>query len=561
MRKILLSLASIAATGALAFVATSAFFSDTETSVGNLFQAGGVDLLVDSQSHYAGMVCNSEGVWESEGTASTDPQDPDTSTRPELLGTVCSGTWEQTDLNTLASSAFFNFSDLKPGDQGENTISLHLDGNDSYMCAIIDNMQDDDLGLTEPEQEDGDETDGAGNGELASELHFFAWADDGDNIWEGGEPELFSNTEGPASDVLGGVVYPMFTPGSGALASNSTYYVGMYWCYGDITVGANTLSCSGESVTNLSQTDQLTADISFYVEQARNNEDFQCPSLEPEFLIGAALSEYTQPSNCDITVGPEQSETATTSQTINGGIAQASPGNLICVEEGTYNEDVDIDKSVSLLGDGASATSTINGQNTGYRGAINVEADNVTISGFDIIGVGHAAIYAPVPVTGLNVKYNKLTTPSGGVGFVNAYGNALTNTAFEHNVFVGNSAIQLAYINGGSADSVNFEYNDFTGSISSGGVVLGSEAINSSILRNSFSVSGSTYGIVETFASNTTDINENNFLSATTIKVINGDGAGTLNAEDNWWGDTDPSDNVSGSVDHDPNASSAFDEN
>lgn len=270
MKRILLSVALVGAVTSAAVFATGAFFSDTETSEGNRFVSGAIDLLVDSEAHYAGMRCD-DNQWVEE--------DQGTSTRPELLGQECFGTWEETDLGL--THRFFDYFDLKPGDHGENTISLHVDNNDAYMCAIIDNMEDNDLGLTEPEQEDGDDSDGPGNGELSEEIRFFAWRDDGDNIWEDGELVLFSNTEGPASDVIDGVVYPMFTPETEVLPGDITQYIGLYWCYGAITVDEvnNTLSCDGGPVNNVSQTDELLADISFYVEQARNNEEFTCPAL------------------------------------------------------------------------------------------------------------------------------------------------------------------------------------------------------------------------------------------------------------------------------------------
>jgi hypothetical protein len=121
------------------------------------------------------------------------------------------------------------------------------------------------------------------NGELAQELRFFAWSDDGNNIWENGEDVLFSNTEGPASDVLDGVAYPLFTPQTEAILAEETSYIGLYWCYGDLDVDEdnNELTCDGSTVTNMSQTDQLMADITFYVEQARNNDGFSCDTLVP----------------------------------------------------------------------------------------------------------------------------------------------------------------------------------------------------------------------------------------------------------------------------------------
>lgn len=286
MKRIILSLTMIVAVGAIVIASTGAFFNDTETSTGNKFVAGEIDLLVDSQAHYAGLVCDDmdeEGVfkWRTE-------TDGGVTTRVDLIGDSCNGTWEETDLGP--THQFFNYGDLKPGDYGENTISLHVENNDAYMCAIIDNMVDDDNGCNEPEGK-VDGTCGDNEGDLSKELHFFAWADNYstengieqcDNKWQSNnEPMLFSNTSGPASDVLGGRVYPMYMPNTsvGALKGDTTTCIGMYWCYGTISTVDGVLSCDGELVTNMSQSDSMTADISFYVEQARNNEDFTCPEL------------------------------------------------------------------------------------------------------------------------------------------------------------------------------------------------------------------------------------------------------------------------------------------
>jgi predicted ribosomally synthesized peptide with SipW-like signal peptide len=275
MRKIIMSLGMIVFAGALVAGATGAFFSDSETSTGNVFAAGAIDLSVDSEAHYAGLICE-DGVWVLEDAETT---------RPDLQGQSCSGSWSMTDLGP--TNTFFDLGDLKPGDEGENTISLHVDNNDAYVCAIIDNLTDDDNGLTEPEGDAGDTTAGDGQGELSQELRFFAWADNGagggtagDNVWNGTELPLFSNTEGPASDVLGGKSYPLYTPETGAMPGNTESYIGLYWCYGDITVGDHTLSCDGTPVSNMSQTDSMSADLSFYVEQARNNSGFTCPTPE-----------------------------------------------------------------------------------------------------------------------------------------------------------------------------------------------------------------------------------------------------------------------------------------
>ena len=48
--------------GAVVIGATGAFFSDTETSTGNTFTAGAIDLGVDNESYYNGAF-NEETSW------------------------------------------------------------------------------------------------------------------------------------------------------------------------------------------------------------------------------------------------------------------------------------------------------------------------------------------------------------------------------------------------------------------------------------------------------------------------------------------------------------------
>lgn len=298
MKKIITSLGMLVFVGALVVGATGAFFSDTETSTGNVFTAGAIDLTVDSEQHYNGAVCvpnenqnpevpGDEYVWD-DGAEDGYP----------VAGTTCTGTWEATN---LGAHKFFNFDDIKPGDEGENTISLHVDSNDAYACVDVSITSNDDVDCTDPETEaeilacQNSVPSAEFDGELAQNLEFFAWADDGaidgfgdendptegDNIWQNGELPLFSNLVGPASDVLDGESYTLADSNTGPLEGNTTSYIGLTWCAGDLTVvGPGVLSCDGAQMGNEAQTDEMIADIAFRVEQARNNEDFSCEPQE-----------------------------------------------------------------------------------------------------------------------------------------------------------------------------------------------------------------------------------------------------------------------------------------
>src|SRR3989344_5960364 len=142
-RKIPLSFLAIFAAIALVSGATLAFLADTETSTNNLLAAGEVDLGIDNHSYYNGVL------------------NPGTTWRVDY------------DLSDNPPRQFFNFTDVKPGDWGEDTISLHAKTNEAWICADVKLTSDDDNGLTEPEGVDGDTTGGVGEGELADNINFF----------------------------------------------------------------------------------------------------------------------------------------------------------------------------------------------------------------------------------------------------------------------------------------------------------------------------------------------------------------------------------------------------
>ncbi|MFA6514862.1 MAG: SipW-dependent-type signal peptide-containing protein [Candidatus Paceibacterota bacterium] len=268
MKKIYLSLGIIAIVAIGAVGATRSFFSDTETSTGNTFTAGAIDLKIDSTQHYNGNVCvwdanlinpagGPNGAWVWSGPEDSYP----------VPGTYCSGSWELKDL-VLTSDKFFNFSDIKPGDKGENTISLHVLNNDAYVCAAVSGLTDFENDQTEPEAS-VDGTTGTNDGELSSTMLWKVWRDDastgsaipGDNIYQDGETIL---TEGnPENGMLS--VYDS-TTSTGPLLATGTGFLGVEWTLP---------STSG----NETQTDSMTGDISFQVVQSRNNTEFKCSDL------------------------------------------------------------------------------------------------------------------------------------------------------------------------------------------------------------------------------------------------------------------------------------------
>ena len=295
MKNTLIRLALIGGLATAVIVATGAFFSDTETSIGNTLVAGAIDLKVDNTSYYNGVF--------NQATS-----------------------WGLTDLNE--QNRFFDFRDLKPGDFGEDTISLHVDNNDAWLCADVTLTSNDDVNCTEPELADdlaclepnGDNTDG----DLAGRVNFIWWADDGDNVFESDETLLQpagnmgllgvgNTTIVTLADSQSNIWNPGLSPSP--FPGGLTDYIGKGWCFGTFTMtpveqdgpivdinpadgipdngpdsgrGAG-YTCDGSSENNAAQTDSMTADISFRAEQARNNANFLCnplpspsPSPSPE---------------------------------------------------------------------------------------------------------------------------------------------------------------------------------------------------------------------------------------------------------------------------------------
>src|SRR3989344_3940474 len=272
--RILAGLAMIVFVGAVVVGATGAFFSDTETSTGNTFAAGALDLTIDNTSY------------------GFDWNDPTVTDPIGVWGQNSANSWT---LNDLTDQLFFNFEDLKPGDYGEDTISLHVQ-NDAWACMAFDLTGTPENGVNDPESDVPDLTVGADEGELQNYLSFLFWYDDGDNVLEVGEqtiPEL----SGLPGSVFSGNWLAIADQGDTPLQGDAVnpVFIGKGWCFGAMTatpvasstnpngptVGNTGFTCDGSGNHNDAQTDGIVVDVHFYAEQSRNNANFLCRDLPP----------------------------------------------------------------------------------------------------------------------------------------------------------------------------------------------------------------------------------------------------------------------------------------
>lgn len=308
MKRIIVSLSIIGAVAAVAIGGTVAFFSDTETSTGNTFTAGAIDLKIDNECHY---------WWN--GQLIQCPNGP------EGNG-YWTSSWSEDDLGRIHK--FFNFGDIKPGDWGEDTISIHVVDNDAWGSWGMTNTTDSEGTCTEPETEaqaEGNHPCVANTtpGQLGAHMKGRAWLDqggklgfqcagrprceidplEGDNLWQpNSEPVIAQNINENETGFRSGSFFDVFTELSlekplssarlaageacdatdpdgdghtapigetylachglardGRLVGSTTYYIGWMW------------SLDGQSTGNDVQTDTLGADMTFKAEQHRNN--------------------------------------------------------------------------------------------------------------------------------------------------------------------------------------------------------------------------------------------------------------------------------------------------
>lgn len=193
-----------------------------------------------------------------------------------------------------SNDKFFNFSDVKPGDTGTTTMSIHLKNSSAYVCLDFKNLKDEENGINEPESH----LDNTNGGELSNELEFFSWYDDGDNAFEIGEKPLFGTSTQMASVVMASTTYALSDYLNGpAFPVNQTKYIGITWCAGNLTVNLATakITCDATVMGNEAQTDSMSVDISIRAVSSTQQPTFTCVKpLKPLELCEIEGHKYDQ---------------------------------------------------------------------------------------------------------------------------------------------------------------------------------------------------------------------------------------------------------------------------
>ena len=266
-------------------------------------------------------------------------------------------TWALKNLNPH-SDKFFNLGDVKPGDRGEATISLHVN-KDAWVCLDFENLKEKENGRNEPELLE-DDSGGANSGELADGTEFFGWRDDGDNIFEVGEIPLFgtSTHKQAATQVLNQMTYPLADSKTGnPLTASTTRYIGIEWCAGDLEVDVPTatITCDGEALGNEAQTDSFSVDLSFRAVPVKDNNKFTC-------VKKGTTCEYGCSGNCGpVTINVNNNATVintTTSSSNTGGNHAGGGGTVVTGNASSTSTTVNIVNSTTVTSGNTSTSNT-----------------------------------------------------------------------------------------------------------------------------------------------------------------------------------------------------------
>ncbi|MDB2261455.1 vWA domain-containing protein [Halorubrum ezzemoulense] len=329
-RKVLAGLGAVGVASAGAGLGTTAYFNDTESFDGNTLTAGELDLKLDYKSTYFGGPGRLDDI---EAMGYPDVEDLGDG-RYLLDQTPAPGegqSWEdyvtgEIDFCSPAMDEFlvngdgipvFTLDDVKPGDSGEVTISIHICDNPAYLYLAGELTENLENGQSEPELDaEGEDTDGIG--ELADFIDVCVWYDeDCDNVYEptgtGQQQELEVALVSDVSGSMGGA--PL-----SALKTAATSFVG-----------------------NLSSPDEAAA-ISFNSGASTDQE------LTTNYqAVQNAINNYTAGGGTSIAAGIIEGE----DELLNGTIATPGASKvMILLSDGQSNETAATDAATDAKNNG-----------------------------------------------------------------------------------------------------------------------------------------------------------------------------------------------------------------
>ena len=121
--------------------------------------------------------------------------------------------------------------------------------------------------------------------------------------------------------------------------------------------------------------------------------------------------------------------------TIQGAVNAANPGDIIIVRDGTYTENVDVNKELTIRSEGGAASTIVQAANP-HDQVFEVTADDVTLSGFTVKGASEV-LNAGICLSGADyciISDNKVSNNYLGIWLLSS-GNTLTDNTASNNKY------------------------------------------------------------------------------------------------------------------------------
>lgn len=174
-------------------------------------------------------------------------------------------------------------------------------------------------------------------------------------------------------------------------------------------------------------------------------------TLESKVAVAAGITIYVDDDN---TGGPWDGSITNPFQTISDGVAAATDGDTVYVLNGTYNENVDVGKTINLTGISKNNT-TIDGMGNLY--CVLVTADYVNITDFTITN-GTVGIYQE-SANWSSISNNDIILNSWyGIAFNSSHENTIMDNYLDLNTWIG---IRLWVSNGNTLTNNIATNNDY----------------------------------------------------------------------------------------------------
>ncbi|MBP1909981.1 NosD domain-containing protein [Methanolobus bombayensis] len=187
--------------------------------------------------------------------------------------------------------------------------------------------------------------------------------------------------------------------------------------------------------------------------------------------------------------------------TITAALANASNGDIITVTDGTYIENVDVTKEVTIRSQNGAASTTVQASSSSDH-VFYVNADNTNISGFNITGATdsiQAGIYLHDYSSSNTLTNNTVNGNYYGIYLSDSDGNTLTNNTAsnneDHGIYLYSSSSNTL-TNNTASNNTGYGINVYSYS-------------SSNILTNNIASNNSYYGIRLDYGSSSNTLTDN----------------------------------------------------